>query len=196
MLVEVLDRLPTGIVVLDGRAKPVVMNRAAEAVIASGDGLRSADGELAACRPGETDALRKLIAVAISDQTAMGANDSILLPRPSGKRSLVVSVTPAGSALSRELALAGPHVLVFVSDPEARPRVTLSPAFLQFYALTRAEGRLVEALVNGATPENAQAIFGISMPTVRKHLQSIFGKTGVNRQTDLVRLVLSSPLQF
>lgn len=197
MLVEVLDRLPTGVVVLDGQAKPVVMNRVAQAIVASGDGIRSLADGLAACRPTETAALQKLIAEAISAVAgSMGANDSILLARPSGKRSLVVSVTPAGSTLSSELALAGPHVLVFISDPEARPRVTLSPAFLQFYALTRAEGRLVEALVNGATPENAQVLFGISMPTVRKHLQAIFGKTGVNRQTDLVRLVLSSPLQF
>ncbi len=198
MLVEILDRLPTGVVVLDEQAKPVIMNRTAEALVASGDGLRSTPDGLAACRPQETAALLKLVAQALVAglNQSFAAAESILLARPSRNRPLVVSVVPGGSTLSGELALSGRHAILFVSDPETRPRVRLSPAFIKSYAFTPTEARLLEALVNGATPENAQALFGISMATVRKHLQTIFCKAGVNRQIDLVRLVLTSPLQF
>ncbi len=198
MLIEVLDRLPTGVMILDGHTKPVVMNRAAESIIAYGDGLRSGPDGLAACRPRETAALRKLVSDALASVTGRGtvAGHSLHLSRPSGKRPLIAWVVPSGSALMLELTLAGPHVLLFVADPETRPQVALAPAFIRFYGLTPTEARLLQVLVNGATPENAQVEFGISMATVRKHLQTIFGKAGVNRQTDLVRLVLSSPLQF
>ncbi len=78
----------------------------------------------------------------------------------------------------------------------ARRSVKLATGFIQFYGLTAKEARVLQALVNGATPENIQAELQISMATVRKHIQSIFNKTGVRRQIDLVRLVLLSPLQF
>ncbi len=198
ILVEVIDRLPTGVIILDGQMRPVVMNRTAEAIVATGDGLRSGPQGLSACRRQESALLQSLMAEALSASVgrSMGAGGSIHLGRPSGKLPLIVWIVPAGPAMMTNTVFAGPHALIFVSDPESRLRVSLTKPFVQCYGLTRAETRLVEALANGLSLEDAHTQFGVSMATVRKHLQTIFAKTGVNRQTDLVRLVLSSPLQL
>jgi DNA-binding CsgD family transcriptional regulator len=48
----------------------------------------------------------------------------------------------------------------------------------------------------GGVPEVAEAL-GISVPTVRTHLQHIFAKTNTSRQADLVKIVAGymSPLR-
>ena len=40
----------------------------------------------------------------------------------------------------------------------------------------------------GGVPETAEAL-GIAETTVKTHLARVFGKTGLNRQADLVKLV-------
>ncbi|MCY1183803.1 hypothetical protein D3C76_1770240 [compost metagenome] len=47
-------------------------------------------------------------------------------------------------------------------------------------------------LANGLTLDEASEELGISRNTSRAHLRSTFSKTGVTRQTMLVRLILRS----
>ncbi len=47
-------------------------------------------------------------------------------------------------------------------------------------------------LANGLTLDEASEELDISRNTARAHLRSIFSKTGVTRQTVLVRLILRS----
>ncbi|MNG23881.1 hypothetical protein D3C84_1085400 [compost metagenome] len=47
-------------------------------------------------------------------------------------------------------------------------------------------------LANGLTLDEASEELGISRNTARAHLRSTFSKTGVTRQTMLVRLILRS----
>lgn len=197
ILVEMIDRIPIGVIILDGDAHPVVMNKMAEAITAAEDGLRCGHDGLAAARSRENAALQRLIAGALATSIgqSLEGGGAIHVTRHSGKPALNISVVPASPAVMQELALSGPHALVLVADPALQPQVVLTPTFIEFYGLTPAEARLLEALVNGASPEQCHLQFGVSMATVRKHLQSVFGKTGTNRQSDLVRLVLSNPLQ-
>lgn len=58
------------------------------------------------------------------------------------------------------------------------------------FDLTPAEARLTRLLVEGMPPAGAAATLGITEGTARTHLRRIFAKTGVNRQSDLVRLLL------
>jgi DNA-binding CsgD family transcriptional regulator len=47
-------------------------------------------------------------------------------------------------------------------------------------------------LANGLSLEEAAEAIGIRRNTARAHLRSIFSKTGVRRQTELVRIFLNS----
>jgi DNA-binding CsgD family transcriptional regulator len=45
---------------------------------------------------------------------------------------------------------------------------------------------------NGHRLQTCANRLGISLTTAKTHLQRIFAKTGVSRQTDLMRLILTS----
>lgn len=59
------------------------------------------------------------------------------------------------------------------------------------YGLTEAEARVMAALTLGATVDEIASEHGVCTSTVRAQVRSIFDKTGVNRQSDLVRLALT-----
>lgn len=61
------------------------------------------------------------------------------------------------------------------------------------YSLTHAEARLASLLAQGLTIDETTESLCISRHTVRAHLRALFLKTGVSRQADLVRKVLSGP---
>jgi len=60
------------------------------------------------------------------------------------------------------------------------------------YGLTRAETRL-GALLDGKRLGDYAREAGITLFTAKGYLKQIFIKTGVNRQADLVRLILGDP---
>jgi DNA-binding CsgD family transcriptional regulator len=83
----------------------------------------------------------------------------------------------------------GPAVLVTLAD--TRPDdALLSAQLTESFALTQAEIRVALALLNGASPRHAAAMFGVSLNTVRSQMASIFGKTGTAGQAELSRLML------
>jgi DNA-binding CsgD family transcriptional regulator len=62
----------------------------------------------------------------------------------------------------------------------------------QLFNLTKAETALAMELANGLSLEEAAENLNIRRNTARAHLRSIFSKTGVRRQTELVRILLNS----
>ena len=62
------------------------------------------------------------------------------------------------------------------------------------YGLTKAEARLLRALMGGMRLADYAAEAGVSGSTVKTHLKNLFDKTGERRQSDLIRRALSNPL--
>ena len=57
------------------------------------------------------------------------------------------------------------------------------------FDLTRVEARVAQELTKGRTVEEVALSLGVGRETVRSHLKSIFAKTGVSRQQQLVLLL-------
>ena len=73
----------------------------------------------------------------------------------------------------------------------------MAPAALaKLFGLTPAEASFAVLLGDGLTLDEAAAEQGIARNTARAHLRSIFAKTGVSRQTMLVRLIVTSLAQL
>ncbi len=53
---------------------------------------------------------------------------------------------------------------------------------------------MVRLLVSGGRLADAPARLGIGRETAKTHLRHVFSKTGTNRQAELVRLMLATPL--
>jgi DNA-binding CsgD family transcriptional regulator len=62
----------------------------------------------------------------------------------------------------------------------------------EFFGLTPAEQRLTQYLAAGGRLNDAAREFGVSPHTVRNQLRAVFEKSGVQRQADLTRLVMTS----
>jgi DNA-binding CsgD family transcriptional regulator len=90
-----------------------------------------------------------------------------------------------------ELRHTRPVALVLVKDLAAEAqnrRIQLQARF----GLTAAESAIALEMLGGDGRDAAAARLGISVSTVRTHLSRIFEKTGVNRQAELVRLLLTA----
>ncbi|MCW3480585.1 helix-turn-helix transcriptional regulator [Neisseriaceae bacterium JH1-16] len=134
-------------------------------------------------------AICKAIQASLGDGVSL--NGIVLLPR-FGRQPLMLMVTP--------LQLRGDQptqgaALLFAFDPEATPSIT-ADLVRQLFALSDAEAGLAVALCGGETLDDIAKKRGTSINTVKSQLKSIFLKTGTNRQSELVSLVLASPAYF
>lgn len=184
-----LDRLASGVILVDARGRATFVNRAAERLIRVPDGLSVEHGVLTAAQPKERDALRLLIKGAAS--TAQGASFSaggaLSISRPSMRRPYNVLVCPLGCggepAHGHDAVVA-----VFITDPDdhaTAPRETLAGLF----RLTPAETRLAAGIAAGAHLAELADSLKIGRETARTQLRSVFAKTGTTSQAELVRIL-------
>ena len=66
----------------------------------------------------------------------------------------------------------------------------------RLYSLTEGEADLALLLACGRTLLECAARRGVSLTTVRSHLQNIFGKTDTHRQSELVAVLLVGPARL
>jgi pimeloyl-ACP methyl ester carboxylesterase/DNA-binding CsgD family transcriptional regulator len=86
----------------------------------------------------------------------------------------------------RLLAEGATRALLIARD---QPSDNLRSVVQASFALTAAESDIMLKIAAGVTLKQAAAELGISINTVRNHLQAIYAKSGVNRQSDLVLIV-------
>ncbi len=190
---DVLDHLPMGIVLFDRTGRILLLNRVAEAFIALADGVSVRNGRLAAEKQDETTQLDRLIAKAAAASCGHGlsAGGALALSRPSLARPFEVLIAPMrgddAGAGSRSAA-----AVAFVYDPEriVRPAPEL---LARLYNFTPKQAALAALLAEGRSLGEAADAIGIARNTARAHLRLIVEKTGISRQSDLLRLILSGP---
>jgi DNA-binding CsgD family transcriptional regulator len=116
---------------------------------------------------------------------------SVSLERPSGDRPLSVVVTSLRTE-SHYFDKDRPAALIFVGDPETHPEFDEN-RLSKLYGLTRAEARLAALLAQDLSLADAADELSVSQHTVRTHVKRIFSKTTTERQSGLIRLLLSGP---
>ena len=190
-LAEVMNRLPTGVVLLDAKRQVVSSNRSAERIFAMGDGLAVGPNGPYATSPHENRALQALLASAYEPEPGkeLEAGGFVALSRPSGGRPYAVMVTPLFAAPPGSLG-GDAVVSVWIADPESG-RVSATDVLRKLYQLTRAEAELVQLLSQGHSLEEAARARGVTINTARSQLKQVFSKTDTRRQGDLLRLVLT-----
>jgi DNA-binding CsgD family transcriptional regulator len=86
-----------------------------------------------------------------------------------------------------------PAAIVFMSEPPGNVHIAEHHVARQ-YGLTRAETRLLRALVDGERLQHYADGAGITLNTAKTHLKQVFAKTGSKRQADLVRMFVADPV--
>lgn len=187
-LTTILSKLAVAIFLIDQAGCIVLANAAAQSLILVGDGLQATNRRLRGSNLTADRALRQAINDALlRDHNGPHATEAVV-PRP-GCHPLLLSIVPLGGDGTPEQA--GAMAMVVVMDPEARTWSRLN-GVAQAYGLTAAESRLLAVIVEGDGVDVAAQRLGITRSTAKTHLQHIFAKTFTSRQSELVRLVVST----
>lgn len=188
-----LNMLAVGVIFIGPDGEMVLVNSKAEELLRHGDGLRLVHSRLSADLHVEASRLQALISGAMQTSNGKGLSTggTILISRKSG-RPLSVTVAPL-----RNLTVGigqQPCAILFVSDPEQNVEL---PADLlcRCYRLTMAEARLTMLLLEGHSLKETADLCGVTYNTAKSQLKSIFSKTQVQRQSELVKLLMSASRQ-
>lgn len=186
-LEQTVDQLSTGIFLAEDDGRISYMNSSAEGILKAGGALKSANGRLTAAEPAARDRLAYALAQSVAGKAPhQTGQHAIALPGEEG--GLIANVLPLQWRNGRNpLAPLPGAAAVFVQDPAAGATPHLQ-AFATLYGLSAAEERVLEQIVTGRSPQEAAAELGVSIATIKTHLQKIFAKTGTRRQVGLVQL--------
>ena len=197
---ETLDRLPMGVLLVSGEGRVLHANGRANAILASRDGLHIDHSTLTASSPAGTSSLRRSIASCVTTTTgeSLEPGGTILLPRPSGRRSFQVLVSPVKHAAPLGLGLECAAAIMFVVDP-AHDVVPNADVMRTLYGLTPAEAGVALLLASGRSIAEISETCAYTVETVRWYSKQILGKTGCRTRAELVRelsaLVTSGAVQ-
>lgn len=187
-LLEMLERFEGGVFVLNAQGEVALMNARAERLL--GDGLGVAKRRLTAAHPDRQHAVDQLVSSALGRAGSAAASAPIALPRPSGRKPLLVQAMPLSSRRALdELESSGLRTsggLLLVLDPE--PQAGTQHESLRLLGLTAAEARLAALVGGGMRRRDAAALLGISEWTARDALKAIYSKLNIRSASELARL--------
>lgn len=178
-------------------------NQEAKRILAEKDGLWLTGSSLCIESSQESRELQRMIRQALSgtdslttdDHSGPGVVEAMSVSRPSGRAKIgvLVRTIPMGQFSESKQR---PAVVVFLRDPESNTAQPSQELVRRLFGLTRMEAQLAMLLADGLTLDEAAEQMNVRRNTARTHLRSIFCKTGVTRQTMLVRLMLNSVLSL
>lgn len=186
---DVLDRLPSGLVLVDEDGRVVVMNESARLSMGPREGSRIGDGRPVVEDPNANRRLQEALGRALDPRTRtefQPAHWPVALGTDHG--GVPMMVTPLLAPASRS-SLPDISALVLFGNPQVE-RSKAVDMLRTLYDLTRAEAEVSWLLAEGHTLEETAAQRGVTVNTARSQLKRVFAKTGVRRQPDLVRIVL------
>jgi DNA-binding CsgD family transcriptional regulator len=175
----------TAVVLLNRRGEIMKLNKSAESIL--GAGIRVSKKRLISNDPNATSALDRALHTLLWSNTGSSLLPPIALPRTNCRPLLAYPLKLASVTANY---LADCRALLVLVDPEKRsypPETALRTGF----GLTGAEARLAARLATGKSIEAVADELGVAKETARNQLKSIFSKTGVHRQAELVALFAS-----
>ncbi|MBW2267688.1 MAG: helix-turn-helix transcriptional regulator [Deltaproteobacteria bacterium] len=186
-----INRLPTGVLLLDAEGRVVLTNTSANDILAQDDGFSLRRGQPWLSDERRNRALHEALEACLEQVPSRGrpVGEVVAVPRPSGRRGFSIMLIPllAGAPGSREDEM---KAILFVADPEIG-QVGTTEVLESLYDLTHAEADLVRLIAEGHSLDQVAGERGVTMNTVRSQLKQVFSKTDTCRQGELVHLVLA-----
>lgn len=193
---ERYDQLSTGVILLDREGKVVFSNAWARRLFREAGGINCENDRLIVASPEQNEKLGRLIQHCIQTADMKGVINDGYLSVPRGaenKPPLAVSVSSyVGSVDSMTLLARQSCVMLLLFDVERR-RTARRYVLEELYNLTQSEASLATSIASGKTIKELAETNSVSRETLRSQLKRIFQKTNTNRQSDLVKLVLTGP---
>lgn len=185
---QILDHFHVGVLLVGNDERVVAANQQAYRILQGHFGLKLLRGRLSLARSSDNGRLqRSLEDVAVGNSKAR----AIAVETEDGSGALQIRIIRLDTA--KQKGSQGSTIAVFLSEAGALAKTDLT-ALQDVYGLTPIESQVVGLISQGHCPSEAAVQLGITVNTLRGYLKSIFRKTGVHKQTELIRLI--SACQF
>lgn len=194
-LLASFDRLGFGVVLLNENMQVLHLNQSAQTVMDRHDGILVDSGRRLASTgsgsAGSQELSQWLTLLKNTPETEqMHFLDGCQVLRKNGQSHYVIQCSPIATegrwtAQEEEIRYAA-----FVFDPAVLQLPSVD-RLTKLYGLTETQAKVALAFAGGGTYRQVADNLRISEETVRSHVKEIYPKTKVNRQADLVRLILS-----
>jgi DNA-binding CsgD family transcriptional regulator/PAS domain-containing protein len=187
-----VDQLSVATIILDEKGRLLNTNAMACALLKEADGLSLRGKHLHIAGRNTDRALQEALASVILAQRAGETTvvRALRVPRPNGRPALGLVIRPIPASEWGE-GQVGPCAAVFISDPDQRDSAS-QQTLAELFSLTPAEANVAILLTRGLSLAEVAQAQNISPHTARAQLKSIFAKTGVSRQAELVRMITRS----
>lgn len=192
-----LNRLATGVMLLDVNGTVVFANRSAQRMLEDGDGLclrklshGSGMGNLIAENMAASRAISDAISVTLNRDPYDTPHffNCVNVPRTSGVASYTLQFSALGEG-GLDWDSGSYAAIVFIAD--GAQEIEVDTALLQSaYGLTAAEAKVAVALVEFGTAEQVADALGTSPNTVRTQIKHIYAKLGVDTRARFVKLMM------
>ena len=188
-LVGVLDQIDLAIVITDPLAEIRFANRAANRLLRAASGVRRAGRKLAALEPETNRRLREAIFVHATHPERT-ERSNVTVPREGIGLQVTICAPAAGLNDGGEV-FGGPRAAIFLNDP-LKSYESRTEQLQRLFGLTLAEAEIARRYAETSDLRTIAAEAGRSYETVRSHLKQVMQKVEVNRQADLVRVLVAS----
>jgi len=181
-------------ILLDHALRPIYCTPEAEALIEAESVFLLSREQLRLADPDLNRRLQRLLKKCLNaadSRTLQISEESLTICRPDGSQ-VHLWIKPAHPDVPIVLGKPAGYVAVYVHDPEAEVRVDRD-RLKQLYNLSKAETRVVMAMLANPDPVEVAKRCFVSLHTVRSHLKAIFAKTGSRGQADLMKRLVAGP---
>lgn len=176
------------LILLNSQSQVLFANDAAKTLLKASKMLHIEAGRLVSEIRHQTK-LDALLGNASQEEGALG------LPHPSRAHKLWLIREPIAQAKDAPPDARRPAMALLIHDPLQTGEIDFK-SFAKANDLTRAETRLARLLLeHGQLPPIAEEL-GLSVHTIRTQLRAICEKTGAERQTKLVKMLMSWPIRI
>jgi DNA-binding CsgD family transcriptional regulator len=180
MLDAAFNRILMGVVFIRSSGEVMHANQSAQDLLSSAGWLQNSPAKKMELTEGALRTLRNCPGTAVTLHT--GHDDLLILVEPfCADGSNLRGIKDRRSGKTLLIRKLGHHGLPDVAQLKG------------LFRLTSAEARLAIALCSGGSIADYAKASNISVATARTQLRAVLGKTGVKRQSDLLRILLTIP---
>ena len=192
-----LDRLPTGVLLINGSGEVTFANLSAHHMLEDNNGLRLSKltsnaglGKLVAEDKSTNKAISNAIrAILTRDPRTPQFSQHVSAPQISGVASYALKFSELGNYNESNKESNASVAIIFIAD--GRHPVEIDPDALKCaYRLTPTEAQVAILLVACPSLQDAADQLGIGIATVRSHIKQIYAKLGVNTRTSFVKMMM------
>jgi DNA-binding CsgD family transcriptional regulator len=196
-----LATMTGAVILLDRHGCILQMTPEAEALLREKDGLIAKKGSPPTLNAQMSDDssqlasnIEQVLAVTRGEPQRLG--DILQIKRPSGRRALLVQMSPLPAPAFAPWSTidGGARVIVQIIDPHASVSAQ-AERLRPLVGLTAAETRVAALLGSGLGFTETVNALGVSLNTVKTHARRVFDKSGVHSSAALVRLLASIPTE-